>query len=61
MLENPDFEQNYYSITSTGIYKIGHDAIRIRKRLAYYDRCIYENINYYDLMGSILKHINEKS
>ena len=27
MLKNPDFEQNYCSRTSTGIYKIGHDSI----------------------------------
>ena len=31
MLENPDFEQNHYSITSTGMYKIGHDRIRLMK------------------------------
>ena len=31
MLENPNFEQNKYSITSTGIYKIGHDSIRLKK------------------------------
>ena len=28
MLENPKFEQNNCSITSSGIYKIGHDSIR---------------------------------
>ena len=52
MNENPDFEQNYYSRTAIGIYKIGHDAIRLTKWLAYYDRSYYESINYYDLMGS---------
>ena len=31
MLKNPDFEQNKYSITSTGIYRIGHDSIRVMK------------------------------
>ena len=31
MLENPNFEQNKYSQTSTGIYKIGHDSIRLMK------------------------------
>ena len=31
LLENPNFEQNRYSITSTGIYKIGHDCIRLMK------------------------------
>ena len=29
MLENSDFEQNYWSSTATGIYKIGHDSIRL--------------------------------
>ena len=31
MLKNPKFEQNKYLITSTGIYKIGHDSIRLMK------------------------------
>ena len=55
MLENPHFEQNQYSITSTGFYKIGHDSIRLMKWICYYDRSYYENINYYDLMRSIAK------
>ena len=54
MLKNPNFRQNKNSITSTGNYKIGHDSIRLMKWLCYYDRSYYENINYYDLMGSIL-------
>ena len=29
MLKNPNFEQNKYSLTSTGIYKIGHDSVRL--------------------------------
>ena len=29
MLEKPNFEQNHYSKTSTGIYKIAHDIIRL--------------------------------
>ena len=61
MLENPDFEQDHYSRTSTGVYKIGHDSIRLMKGLAYYDRSYYKNINYYDLMGSVLKYLNEIS
>ena len=61
MLENPDFEQNYWSRTATGIYKIGHDSIRLMKWICYYDRSHYENINYYDLMGSICNHLNEIS
>ena len=31
MLKNPNFEQNKYSITSTGVYKIAHDSIRLMK------------------------------
>ena len=33
MLESPNFEQNYYSRTAVGIYKIGHDSIRLMKWL----------------------------
>ena len=44
MLENPDFEQNKYLINSTGIYKIGHDSIRLMKWICYYDRSYYKNI-----------------
>ena len=29
MLLKPNFEQNHYSITSTGIYKNAHDSIRL--------------------------------
>ena len=57
MLENPNFEQNKYSLTSTGIYRIGHDSIRLMKWNCYYDRTYYENINYYDLMGSVCKYL----
>ena len=42
--KNSDFEQNYYSRTSTGIYKIGHDSIRSMKWIAFYDRSYYENL-----------------
>ena len=61
MLENSDFEVNYWSRTATGIYKIGHDSIRLMKWICYYDRSYYENINYYDLMATICKHLNEIS
>ena len=61
MLENPNFEQNHESLTSTGIYGIGHDSVRLMKWLAYYDRFHNENIIYYDMMGSILKCLNELS
>ena len=56
MLENSDFEQNYWSRTAIGIYKSAHDSIRLMKRICYYDRSYYENINYYDLMGSICRY-----
>ena len=38
VLKNLNFEQNRYSITSTGIYGIGHHSFRLMKWLAYYDR-----------------------
>ena len=56
MLKNPNFEQNKYSITSTGIYKFGHNSIRLMKWICYYDRSYYENINYYDLMASVCRY-----
>ena len=59
MIKNPYFEQNYWSRTSTGIYKIGHDSIRLMKWICYYDRSYYENINYYDLMASICKYLKK--
>ena len=61
MIKNPDFDQNQYSRTATGIYKTGHYSIRLMKWICYYDRSYYENRNYYDLMGSILKFLNEIS
>ena len=61
MMENPDFERDYWSRTAEGIYKIGHDSIRILKWICYYDRSFFENKNYYDLMGSVLKCSNEIS
>ena len=53
MLNNPNFEQNKFSLTSKGIYKIGHDSIRLVKWICYYERSYYENLNYFDLMDSI--------
>ena len=61
MLENHDFEQNYWSKTATGVYKIGHDIERLMKWICCYDRSYYENITYYDLMGSFCNHLNEIS
>ena len=59
MLENLKFEQNKYSITSTGVYKISHDSIRLMRRICSYDRSYFENENYYDIMGSNCKFIKE--
>ena len=63
MIKNEDFERNYYSRTAKGIYRIGHDSIRLMKWICYYDRSFYENVNYYDLMGSFWKYniLNEVS
>ena len=61
MLENFDFEQTHCSRTAEGFYKNGHDCIRLMKFICYYDRSYYENINYYDLMGSLCNHLNEIS
>ena len=52
MLVNIDIEQNFYSITAIGTFKIGHDSIRLMKWLVYYDHSYYEKLNYYELMGS---------
>ena len=56
MLEKPDFEQDYWSRTAEGSYKIPHDIVRLMKWICYYDRSSYENINYYDLMGSLYRY-----
>ena len=53
MIINPDFEQDYWSRTAVGVYKIGHDSIRFLKWICYYDRSYYENTSYYDLVGSL--------
>ena len=57
MLESLEFEQNHWSRTAEVVYKIGHDSIRLMKKNCFYDRFCNENINYYDLMGSICKHL----
>ena len=61
MLENPNFEQNHYLITSTGIYKLAHDSNRLIKWICYYDLSYCENINYSDLIGSVLKSLKENN
>ena len=57
MLENPNFERDYWSRTAEGLYKIGHDSIRLMKWVCYFDRSYYENINYDDMMASIVKAV----
>ena len=61
MLKNPDFEQYSWSRTSQGIYKIGHDSIRLMKWICFYDRSYCGIISYYDMMGSVCNHLNEIS
>ena len=46
MLEKPDFEQDYWSRTAMGKYKVAHDSIRLLKRLVSFDRSCYVNIIY---------------
>ena len=61
MLKHPNFEQNFWSRTAEGIYKIGHDSIRLMKWICYYDRSFYEKIIFYDMMGSVLKTLKENN
>ena len=61
MLKNPKFEQDFWSRTAIGIHKLGHDCIRLMKWLIFYDRSYYDNMNYFDLMGSFCKYLNEIS
>ena len=59
LLTIPDFEQDYWSRTAQGVYKIAHHSIRLMKWICYYDRSYYENINHFDLMGSVCKYLIE--
>ena len=56
MLENSDFELNYWSRTAKNIHKIVHDSIGLMKWIRYYDRCYYENVNFYEMMGSVCRY-----
>ena len=56
-----DFEQNQFSGTATGIYKIGHVSVRLMKWLASLDGFFIEKIKCYDLMASVLSFPIEKS
>ena len=40
MLKNTCFEQNKYSVTSTGLYENAHDRIRLMKWICFYDRSL---------------------
>ena len=58
MLENPDSEQDYWSKTPfEGLYKVGQDNIRLLKNLIYYDLFLYDKMNYFDFLGSIVKAV----
>ena len=56
MIKTSDFEQDYWSKTAQGVYKIGHDSFKLMKWICYYDRSYYENIIYYDLMASVCRY-----
>ena len=56
---NEDFEQNYYSRTATGLYKIGHDSRRLMKWMAYYDK--YGTRNSFDVIASVLSCLSKIS
>ena len=38
MIENPNFEQDYWSRTAIGFYKIAHDSTKLVKWICCYDR-----------------------
>ena len=57
MLENLDFEQDFWSRTAERICKKGHDSIRLKKWLLYYDRSYYDNLKYFDRMANIVKSV----
>ena len=61
MLERPNFEQDFWLRAAEEIYEIGQDSIRLMKWLIWYDRSYYDNMNYFDLMGSLCKYIDEIS
>ena len=61
MLEDPNFEKDYWSRTATGISKVGHDSIRFMNWLAQYDRSYYGIITYYVPISSALTCLNEIS
>ena len=61
MSENPDFEQDHWSRTAERIYEIGHECIRLMKWLIYYDRYFYDKMNYFDILSSLCKYLNELS
>ena len=42
VLEDPNFEQDYWSRTAGGVYKIGYDSNGLMKWICYYDRSYYE-------------------
>ena len=56
-MENPNLEQNYWSRTAEGAYRIGHNSIQFLK-ICYDDRSYQENIVYYNKMESVLKYLN---
>ena len=60
MIENIHFEQKFGSGTAKNIYRVRYVTIQLMKWMAYYDQ-YYKNINYFDLMGSVISYLNERS
>ena len=46
-----NFEQDYYSRTAAGSYRIGHGSIRLLEWMAFYD-IYYEKLKFFDLLAS---------
>ena len=55
---NEIFEQDCFSRTAVGLFKIGHDSFLLMNWMAWYDK-YYEIVNYFDLMASVLKYLND--
>ena len=53
MSENLNFEPDHSSRTAEDFYKVGHDSIRLLKWLFYHECSYYDNMNYFELMGSV--------
>ena len=53
-------EQDYYSSTGKSVYRVGHDSIRLMKRMEYFYKQ-FANINYFEIIASVFSRLNEIS